>query len=82
MSSFVVHDTIPLLATASRVQHVKVFQQSGTLLHHYKHNANLFDEAMAPASALAFSPVQPLLAVATFGKVITIYSPPGYSQYV
>ena len=82
MSSFVVHDSVPLLATASRVQHVKVFRQTGALLHHYKHNANLFDEAMAPASALAFSPIQPLLAVATFAKVITIYSPPGYAHYV
>ena len=48
------------------------------MLHQYKHNTYLFDETMPPASALAFHPVQPLLAMSTFSKAVTMYAPPGH----
>ena len=62
-------------ATSSPPLAAQVFNLEGEMLHSYKHHTNFLGEAVAPTASLAFHPIRPMLAAATYDRVVTIYSP-------
>jgi WD40 repeat protein len=78
MTALACHPRLPLLASGSDQNFVKVFTNDGDVLEVIRHHDALNGMKIGRVSTLAFHPNRPLLAAGTTDDIISIY---GTSKY-
>ena len=74
MTCITCHPTIPLLATGSHAQFIKLFTPDGDILQKIRHHEKLLGQRIGAVSCLAFHPWKPMLAAGTTDEIISIYT--------
>jgi len=75
MTALSVHPTIPMLATGSHAQFIKVMTLDGDTLQVIRYHEALAGHRIGPVSCLEFHPHKPLLAAGGTDSIVSIYSP-------
>lgn len=75
MTALSVHPNIPLLATGSHTQFIKVMTLDGDTLQVIRYHEALSGHRMGPVGCLEFHPYKPLLASGGTDSIVSIYSP-------
>ena len=75
MTALSVHPGIPMLATGSHAQFIKVMTLDGDTLQTIRYHEALSGHRIGPVSCLEFHPYKPLLAAGGTDSIVSIYSP-------
>lgn len=75
MTAMSVHPSIPLLATGSHAQFIKVMTLDGDTLQVIRYHEALSGHRIGPVSCLEFHPYKLLLAAGGTDSIVSIYSP-------
>ena len=75
MTALSVHPNIPLLATGSHAQFIKVMTLDGDTVNVIRYHEALSGHRIGPVSCLEFHPHKPLLAAGGTDSIVSIYSP-------
>eukprot|EP00002_Diphylleia_rotans_P019938 TRINITY_DN3858_c0_g2_i1.p1 TRINITY_DN3858_c0_g2~~TRINITY_DN3858_c0_g2_i1.p1 ORF type:complete len:1260 (+),score=219.57 TRINITY_DN3858_c0_g2_i1:53-3832(+) len=74
MVSFTAHDNVPLLASGSKNQHIKIFNTKAETLNILQYHNGFLGQRIGVVSSLAFHPHHLLLAAGSADSIISIYS--------
>ena len=74
MTSLVLHDFAPLLATGTRRQAVRVFTNSGQPVTDIRYHDGFLGQRIGPVSSLAFHPHRLLLAVGATDSIVSVHA--------
>jgi regulator-associated protein of mTOR len=75
MTALSVHQRIPLVATGSHEQFIKVMTLDGYNLQVIRYHEVLTGRQIGPVSCLEFHPHKPILAAGGTDSIVSIYSP-------
>jgi regulator-associated protein of mTOR len=75
MTALSVHPSIPILATGSHAQFIKVMTLDGDTVQVIRYHEVLAGHRIGPVSCLEFHPYKPLLAAGGTDAIVSIYSP-------
>lgn len=75
MTALSVHQRIPLVATGSHEQFIKVMTLDGHNLQVIRYHEALDRRQIGPVSCLEFHPHKPILAAGGTDSIVSIYSP-------
>lgn len=75
MTALSVHPGIPMVATGSHAQFIKVMTLDGDTLQTIRYHEALSGHRIGPVSCLEFHPYKPLLAAGGTDSIVSIYSP-------
>jgi WD40 repeat protein len=73
MTAFVGHPRLPLLATGSHANFIKLFTPDGDVFQVIRNHQGQAGRKIGPVSILAFHPNKPMLAAGTTDEIISIY---------
>lgn len=74
MSSLSVHDYIPVFATGSQAQKIKVFNFAGEELNLIRYHDGFLGQRIGPISCLKFHPYLALLAAGSTDSIVSLYA--------
>lgn len=75
MTALAGHPTIPMLATGSHAQFIKILTLDGDTLQVIRYHEKIAGQRIGPVSCLGFHPHKPLLAAGATDEIISLYSP-------
>ena len=75
MTAVSVHPRIPVIATGSNEQFIKIMTLDGDTLQVIKYHELLAAQPIGPVSCLEFHPQKRLLAAGGFDSIVSVYSP-------
>ena len=75
MTALASHPSIPLLATGSHAQFIKILALDGDTLQVIRYHEEIAGQRIGPVSCLCFHPHMPLLAAGATDEIISLYSP-------
>ena len=75
MTALACHSRIPLLATGSHAQFIKLVTPDGDTLQLIRYHDKISGQRIGPVSCLTFHPNKPLLAAGATDEIISLYSP-------
>lgn len=75
LTAFSVHPRIPLVATGSLAQFIKLMTLDGEKLQVIRYHEALGGHQIGPVSCLEFHPHKPILAAGGTDSIVSIYSP-------
>jgi len=73
MTALASHPSIPLLASGSQAQFMKIFTLDGDVTQVIRYHEKLSNQMIGPVSCLTFHPTKPMLAVGTTDDLIGVY---------
>jgi len=73
MTAFVSHPRIPLLATGSHANFIKLFTPDGDVFQVIRNHQGRAGRKIGPVSVLTFHPNKPMLAAGATDEIISIY---------
>jgi hypothetical protein len=73
MTALACHPSIPLLASGSQAQFMKILTPDGDVTQVIRYHEKLSNQMIGPVSCLMFHPTKPLLAVGTTDEFIGVY---------
>ncbi|CAI5504298.1 unnamed protein product [Closterium sp. Naga37s-1] len=74
LTALSVHRHLPVMATGSSKQLIRVFNMSGDLLSVVRYHNSFLGQRIGPVSALHFHPYRPLLAAGATDSIVSIYA--------
>jgi regulatory associated protein of mTOR len=74
MTTLAVHSKIPIMATGSHAQFIKVATLDGDTMQVLRYHEKLANHRIGPVSCLAFHPLKPLLAAGATDSYIGLYT--------
>ncbi|GJP30693.1 hypothetical protein CLOM_g4583 [Closterium sp. NIES-68] len=74
LTALSVHRHLPVMATGSSKQLIRVFNMSGDLLSVVRYHNSFLGQRIGPVSALHFHPYKPLLAAGATDSIVSIYA--------
>jgi Raptor N-terminal CASPase like domain/WD domain, G-beta repeat len=80
MTALAVHPRIPIAATGSEAQFIKIVALDGDTMQLLRYHEKLANHRIGPVSCVAFHPFKPLLAAGATDSYIGIYSTRRYAQ--
>ena len=80
MTALACHPRIPLLATGSHAQFIKLFTPDGDSLQVIRYHAQIPGQLIGPVSYLGFHPNKPILAAGATDKIVSLYTPKKQNQ--
>lgn len=75
MTALAVHANIPMLATGSPAQFIKMVSYDGTTQQVIRYHEQIQGQRLGPVSCLSFHDHMPYLAAGFSDDVVSIYSP-------
>ena len=75
MTTLAVHPKIPIMATGSHAQFIKVLTHDGDTLQVLRYHEKMANHRIGPVSCVAFHPFKPVLAAGATDKFIGLYAP-------
>ena len=75
MIALACHPRIPLLATGSHAQFIKLFTPDGDTLQVIRYHEKKAAQLIGPVSYLCFHPNKPILAAGAADRIVSIYTP-------
>lgn len=75
MTTLAVHPQIPMLATGSHAQFIKMLTPDGDTLQVLRYHEKMVNHRIGPVSFVAFHPFKPLLAAGATDSMIGLYAP-------
>jgi len=75
MTALALHPGIPLLATGSHAQFIKILALDGDTLQVIRYHEEIAGQRIGPVSCLCFHPHKPLLAAGATDEIISLYLP-------
>jgi len=75
MTALACHSTIPLLATGSHAQFIKILAFEGDTLQVIRYHEEIAGQRIGPVSCLSFHPHKPLLAAGATDEIVSLYTP-------
>ncbi|GAX13032.1 regulatory associated protein of mTOR [Fistulifera solaris] len=75
MTTLAVHPHIPMLATGSHAQFIKMLTPDGDTLQVLRYHEKMANHRIGPVSFVAFHPFKPLLAAGATDSMIGLYAP-------
>jgi regulator-associated protein of mTOR len=73
MTALACHTSIPLLASGSQAQFIKLMTPDGDITQVIRYHEKVSNQMIGPVSCLTFHPTQPLLAVGSTDEYIGLY---------
>jgi len=73
MTTFSVHKSIPMIATGSHAQFIKLLTLDGDTISIVRYHEKMASHRIGPVSCLAFHPYKPLLAAGATDTFIGLY---------
>jgi WD40 repeat protein len=77
MTALAVHKKIPVVATGSHAQFIKILTLDGDTLKVIRHHEGMSNHRIGPVSCLEFHPYKPILAAGATDSFVSIYAPKG-----
>lgn len=74
MTTLAVHSKVPLVATGTSSQFIKIFSPDGDMLQAFRYHEKMRSHRIGPVSCLAFHRYKPLLATGATDTFVGIYS--------
>lgn len=74
MTTLAVHSKVPLIATGSSSQIIKIFTPDGDMVQAFRYHEKMRSHRIGPVSGLAFHRYKPLLATGATDSLVGIYS--------
>ena len=75
MTALAVHPEIPVIATGSHAQFIKILTLDGETLKVMRYHEEMSSHRIGPVSCLEFHPFKPLLAAGATDTFVSIYAP-------
>jgi regulatory associated protein of mTOR len=75
MTALAIHRSIPLIATGSHAQFIKLYSLDGDTLEVIRYHEEMAGHRIGPVGCLAFHPHKPLLASGGTDAIVGIYAP-------
>lgn len=75
MTALAVHKKIPVVATGSHAQFIKILTLDGENLNVIRYHEEMANHRIGPVSTLEFHPFKPLLAAGSTDTLISLYAP-------
>jgi regulator-associated protein of mTOR len=75
MTALAVHRKIPVVATGSHAQFIKILTLDGETLKVIRYHEEMSNRRIGPVSCLEFHPFKPLLAAGATDSLVSIYAP-------
>ena len=75
MTALTVHSNIPMLATGSPAQFIKMISHDGTTQQVIRYHEKIPGRRVGPVSCLSFHPQMPYLAAGFSDDIVSVYSP-------
>jgi len=73
MTAFSSHPSLPLLATGSHAQFIKILSLTGVMVTVIRYHEGFLGQRIGPVSCLAFHPVKCLLAAGATDSIVALY---------
>lgn len=80
MTTLALHSKIPIIATGSSAQFIKLATPDGDALQVLRYHEKMASHRLGPVSCLAFHPYKPLLASGSIDSYIGLYQTKQYAQ--
>jgi len=80
MTALTVHNNIPLIATGSPAQFIKMISYDGSTQQVIRYHGQIPGQRIGPVSCLSFHPQMPYLAAGFSDDVVSVYAPGQLSQ--
>ena len=75
MTALTVHNNIPLIATGSPAQFIKMISYDGSTQQVIRYHGQIPGQRIGPVSCLSFHPQMPYLAAGFSDDVVSVYAP-------
>lgn len=75
MTALAAHPHIPLLATGSPAQFIKIMSHDGMTQQVIRYHEKISGQRLGPVSSLSFHPHMPYLAAGFADEIVSVYAP-------